>query len=130
MKFSQCSILLFNLFFLIPNSYAEINIKKCNANQGNYITFGGYDSHIAEKIINYKLHKQPDKRENSIIKIFANENGDDRNYWLTSIQTDNKAEDYLFYQLEQNKFTEVDLQQFQIFLPKIVECNQIKQVPI
>ena len=130
MKFNQYIFLLFSLFFLMSNSYAEINIKKCKANQGDYIIFDEYDSQIAEKIIDYKLHNQPEKRENSIIKIFANENRDDRNYWLASIQTDNKAEYYLFYQVDQNKFTEVDQQQFQILLPKIVECNQIKEVPI
>ena len=130
MKFNQYIFLLFSLFFLMSNSYAEINIKKCKANQGDYIIFDEYDSQIAEKIIDYKLHNQTEKRENSIIKIFANENSDDRNYWLASIQTDNKAEDYLFYQVDQNKFTEVDQQQFQILLPKIVECNQIKEVPI
>ena len=130
MKFNQYIFLLFSLFFLMSNSYAEINIKKCKANQGDYIIFDEYDSQIAEKIIDYKLHNQPEKRVISIIKIFANENSDDRNYWLASIQTDNKAEDYLFYQVDQNKFTEVDQQQFQILLPKIVECNQIKEVPI
>lgn len=130
MKLNHYFILLFSLFFFVSSSHADIDIKKCKANEGEYVIFDEYDSQIAEKIIDHLLHNQPEKRESSIIKIFANENSDDRNYWLASIQTDNKAEDYLFYQVDQNKFTEIDQQQFQILLPKIVGCNQIKEVPI
>lgn len=130
MKLSYYVISLFSLLLVISSSYAQIDIKKCKANEDEYIIFDEYDSQIAEKIIDYKLHNQPEKRENSIIKIFANENSDDRNYWLASIQTDDKSEYYLFYQVDENKFIEVDQNQFQVLLPKIVECNQIKQVPI
>jgi len=130
MKLSYYVISLFSLLLVISSSYAQIDIKKCKANEDEYIIFDEYDSQIAEKIIDYKLHNQPEKRENSIIKIFANENSDDRNYWLASIQTDDTSEYYLFYQVDENKFIEVDQNQFQVLLPKIVECNQIKQVPI
>lgn len=130
MKLIQYIIVLFCLFFSITSSYAEINIEKCQTNESDYIIFDEYDSHIAEKIIDYKLHNQPEKRESSIIKIFANENSDDRNYWLASFQFDDQSQQYLYYQVEPDNFTEIDKNQFEVLLPKIVECNQNKQTPI
>lgn len=130
MKLSHYVISLFSLFFVISISHAEMNIKKCKVTKEETLIFDEYDSQIAEKIIDYKLHNQPEKRENSIIKIFTNENSEDRNYWLASIQTDDKSECYLFYQVDKNEIIEVDQKQFQALLPKIVECNQTKQLPI
>ncbi|MCX8580670.1 MULTISPECIES: hypothetical protein [unclassified Gilliamella] len=130
MKLSHYVISLFSLFFVISISHAEINIKKCKVTKEEALIFDEYDSQIAEKIIDYKLHNQPEKRENSIIKIFTNENSEDRNYWLASIQTDDKSEFYLFYQVDKNEIIEVDQKQFEALLPKIVECNQTKQLPI
>lgn len=130
MKLSHYVISLFSLFFVISISHAEINIKKCKVTKEEALIFDEYDSQIAEKIIDYKLHNQPEKRENSIIKIFTNENSEDRNYWLGSIQTDDKSEFYLFYQVDKNEIIEVDQKQFEALLPKIVECNQTKQLPI
>ena len=130
MKLSHYVISLFSLFFVISISHAEMNIKKCKVTKEEALIFDEYDSQIAEKIIDYKLHNQPEKRENSIIKIFTNENSDDRNYWLASIQTDDKSEFYLFYQVDKNEIIEVDQKQFEALLPKIVECNQTKQLPI
>lgn len=130
MKLSQYTIILFCLCFSIASSYAEINIETCQTNDSEYIIFDEYDSQIAEKIIDYKLHNQPEKRESSIIKIFANENSDDRNYWLASFQFVDKSQQYLFYQVDTDKFIEIDQNQFQTLLPKIVECNQNKQSPI
>ena len=130
MKLSQYTIVLFCLLFSITSSYAEINIEKCKTNESDYIIFDEYDSQIAEKIIDYKLHNQPEKRESSIIKIFANENSDDRNYWLASFQFDDQTQQYLFYQVEPDTFIEIDKNQFDALLPKIVECNQNQQTPI
>ncbi|OCF99841.1 hypothetical protein A9G08_07185 [Gilliamella sp. wkB195] len=130
MKLSHYVISLFSLFFVISISHAEMNIKKCKVTKEEALIFDEYDSQIAEKIIDYKLHNQPEKRENSIIKIFTNENSEDRNYWLASIQTDEKSEYYLFYQVDKNEIIEVDQKQFEALLPKIVECNQTKQLPI
>ncbi|QYN42802.1 hypothetical protein [Gilliamella sp. ESL0443] len=130
MKLSHYVISLFSLFFVISVSHAEINIKKCKVTKEEALIFDEYDSQIAEKIIDYKLFNQPEKRENSIIKIFTNENSEDRNYWLASIQTDDKSEFYLFYQVDKNELIEVDQKQFEALLPKIVECNQTKQLPI
>lgn len=130
MKLSHYVISLFSLFFVISISHAEMNIKKCKVTKEETLIFDEYDSQIAEKIIDYKLHNQPEKRENSIIKIFTNENSEDRNYWLASIQTDEKSEYYLFYQVDKNEIIEVDQKQFEALLPKIVECNQTKQLPI
>ncbi|MCX8583081.1 MULTISPECIES: hypothetical protein [unclassified Gilliamella] len=130
MKLSHYVISLFSLFFVISISHAEMNIKKCKVTKEEALIFDEYDSQIAEKIIDYKLHNQPEKRENSIIKIFTNENSEDRNYWLASIQTDDKSEFYLFYQVDKNEIIEVDQKQFEALLPKIVECNQTKQLPI
>lgn len=130
MKLSQYPIVLFCLIFSITSSYAEINIEKCKTNESDYIIFDEYDSQIAEKIIDYKLHNQPEKRESSIIKIFANENSDDRNYWLASFQFDDQTQQYLFFQVEPETFIEIDKNQFEALLPKIVECNQNKQLPI
>lgn len=130
MKLSHYVISLFSLFFVISISHAEMNIKKCKVTKEETLIFDEYDSQIAEKIIDYKLHNQPEKRENSIIKIFTNENSEDRNYWLASIQTDDKSEFYLFYQVDKNEIIEVDQKQFEALLPKIVECNQTKQLPI
>ena len=130
MKLSQYTIVLFCLLFSITSSYAEINIEKCKTNESDYIIFDEYDSQIAEKIIDYKLHNQPEKRESSIIKIFANENSDDRNYWLASFQFDDQTQQYLFYQVEPDTFIEIDKNQFEALLPKIVECNQNQQTPI
>ncbi|OCF92585.1 hypothetical protein A9G17_05360 [Gilliamella sp. wkB7] len=130
MKLSQYIIVFFCLLFSITCSYAEINIEKCKTNESDYIIFDEYDSQIAEKIIDYKLHNQPEKRESSIIKIFANENSDDRNYWLASFQFDDQTQQYLFYQVEPDTFIEIDKNQFEALLPKIVECNQNKQTPI
>lgn len=130
MKLSHYVISLFSLFFVISISHAEMNIKKCKVTKEETLIFDEYDSQIAEKIIDYKLHNQPEKRENSIIKIFTNENSEDRNYWLASIQTDEKSEFYLFYQVDKNEIIEVDQKQFEALLPKIVECNQTKQLPI
>lgn len=130
MKLSHYVISLFSLFFVISISHAEINIKKCKVTKEEALIFDEYDSQIAEKIIDYKLHNQPEKRENSIIKIFTNENSEDRNYWLASIQIDDKSEFYLFYQVDKNEIIEVDQKQFEALLPKIVECNQTKQLPI
>lgn len=130
MKLSHYVISLFSLFFVISISHAEINIKKCKVTKEEALIFDEYDSQIAEKIIDYKLHNQPEKRENSIIKIFTNENSEDRNYWLASIQTDDKSEFYIFYQVDKNEIIEVDQKQFEALLPKIVECNQTKQLPI
>ncbi|MFQ0992688.1 hypothetical protein [Gilliamella apicola] len=130
MKLSQYTIVLFCLLFSITSSYAEINIEKCKTNESDYIIFDEYDSQIAEKIIDYKLHNQPEKRESSIIKIFANENSDDRNYWLASFQFDDQTQQYLFFQVEPETFIEIDKNQFEALLPKIVECNQNKQLPI
>lgn len=130
MKLSHYVISLFSLFFVISISHAEMNIKKCKVTKEEALIFDEYDSQIAEKIIDYKLHNQPEKRENSIIKIFTNENSEDRNYWLASIQVDDKSEFYLFYQVDKNEIIEVDQKQFEALLPKIVECNQTKQLPI
>lgn len=130
MKLSHYVISLFSLFFVISISHAEMNIKKCKVTKEEALIFDEYDSQIAEKIIDYKLHNQPEKRENSIIKIFTNENSEDRNYWLASIQTDDKSVCYLFYQVDKNEIIEVDQKQFEALLPKIVECNQTKQLPI
>ncbi|AHN26963.1 hypothetical protein GAPWK_2390 [Gilliamella apicola] len=130
MKLSQYTIVLFCLLFSITSSYAEINIEKCKTNESDYIIFDEYDSQIAEKIIDYKLHNQPEKRESSIIKIFANENSDDRNYWLASFQFDDQTQQYLFFQVEPETFIEIDKNQFEALLPKIVECNQNQQTPI
>ena len=130
MKLSQYTIVFFCLLFSITSSYAEINIEKCKTNDSDYIIFDEYDSQIAEKIIDYKLHNQPEKRESSIIKIFANENSDDRNYWLASFQFDDQTQQYLFYQVEPDTFIEIDKNQFEALLPKIVECNQNQQTPI
>lgn len=130
MKLSHYVISLFSLFFVISISHAEMNIKKCKVIKEEALIFDEYDSQIAEKIIDYKLHNQPEKRENSIIKIFTNENSEDRNYWLASIQIDDKSEFYLFYQVDKNEIIEVDQKQFEALLPKIVECNQTKQLPI
>ena len=130
MKLSQYTIVLFCLLFSITSSYAEINIEKCKTNESDYIIFDEYDSQIAEKIIDYKLHNQPEKRESSIIKIFANENSDDRNYWLASFQFDDQTQQYLFFQVEPETFIEIDKNQFEALLTKIVECNQNKQLPI
>lgn len=130
MKLSQYTIVLFCLLFSITSSYAEINIEKCKTNESDYIIFDEYDSQIAEKIIDYKLHNQPEKRESSIIKIFANENSDDRNYWLASFQFNDQTQQYLFFQVEPETFIEIDKNQFEALLPKIVECNQNKQLPI
>lgn len=130
MKLSHYVISLFSLFFVISISHAEMNIKKCKVTKEEALIFDEYDSQIAEKIIDYKLHNQPEKRENSIIKIFTNENSEDRNYWLASIQIDDKSECYLFYQVDKNEIIEVDQKQFEALLPKIVECNQTKQLPI
>ncbi|MCX8660312.1 hypothetical protein J3T98_05030 [Gilliamella sp. B2772] len=130
MKLSHYVISLFSLFFVISISHAEMNIKKCKVTKEEALIFDEYDSQIAEKIIDYKLHNQPEKRENSIIKIFTNENSEDRNYWLASIQIDDKSEFYLFYQVDKNEIIEVDQKQFEALLPKIVECNQTKQLPI
>ncbi|MWP61432.1 hypothetical protein [Gilliamella sp. Pas-s25] len=130
MKLSLSALVLSCLCFFIPISHAEISIKKCQSNQSDYIIFDEYDAKIAEKIIDYKLHDQPEKRENSIIQIFANENSDDRNDWLASFLFDDESEQYLFYQVEQDEFIEIDKKQFETLLPKIVECNQNKQVPI
>ena len=130
MKLSQYIIVFFCLLFSITSSYAEINIEKCKTNESDYIIFDEYDSQIAEKIIDYKLHNQPEKRESSIIKIFANENSDDRNYWLASFQFDDQTQQYLFYQVEPDTFIEIDKNQFEALLPKIVECNQNQQTPI
>lgn len=130
MKLSHYVISLFSLFFVISISHAEMNIKKCKVTKEEALIFDEYDSQIAEKIIDYKLHNQPEKRENSIIKIFTNENSEDRNYWLASIQTDDKSGSYLFYQVDKNEIIEVDQKQFEALLPKIVECNQTKQLPI
>ena len=118
------------LSFFTLNSYAEINIPKCQINQNQYMIFDEYDTQIAEKIIDYKLHDQPEKRASSIIKIFANDNSENRNYWLASFQFDDNTTQYLFFQVEPDKFIEVDQKQFQTLLPKIIECNQNKQTPI
>ncbi|OCG12752.1 hypothetical protein A9G24_08610 [Gilliamella sp. App6-5] len=130
MKLSLSALVFSYLCFFVPISHAEISIKKCQSNQSDYIIFDEYDAKIAEKIINYKLHDQPEKRENSIIQIFANENSDDRNDWLASFRFDDESEKYLFYQVDQNEFIEIDKKQFETLLPKIVACNQNKQVPI
>ncbi|MWN05883.1 hypothetical protein [Gilliamella sp. Pas-s95] len=130
MKLSLSALVFSCLCFFIPISHAEISIKKCQFNQSDYIIFDEYDAKIAEKIIDYKLHDQPEKRENSIIQIFANENSDDRNDWLASFRFDDESEEYLFYQVEQDEFIEIDKKQFETLLPKIVACNQNKQVPI
>ncbi|OCG21915.1 hypothetical protein A9G22_08815 [Gilliamella sp. App2-1] len=130
MNLSLYTIVLFCLCFFVPTSNAEISIKKCQSNQNNYIIFDEYDANIAEKIIDYKLRDQPEVRENSIIKIFTNENSDDRNDWLASFLFDDQTEQYLFYQVDQDEFIEIDKKQFETLLPKIVECNQNKQTPI
>ena len=130
MKLNHYFILLSSLFFFESNSHADININKCKANEGEYVIFDEYDSQIAEKIIEHILHNQPEKRESSIIKIFANENSDDRNYWLSSFQFDDQTHQYLFYQVDTDNFIEIDRDQFEDLLPSIVECNQNKQTPI
>ncbi|NUF28057.1 hypothetical protein [Gilliamella sp. ESL0254] len=130
MKLSLSALVLSFLCFFVPISHAEISIKKCQPNQSDYIIFDEYDAKIAENIIDYKLHDQPEKRENSIIQIFANENSDDRNDWLASFRFDDESEQYLFYQVDQDEFIEIDKKQFETLLPKIVACNQNKQVPI
>ncbi|OCG04659.1 hypothetical protein [Gilliamella sp. wkB112] len=130
MKLSQCAIVLSSLLFFTHNSYAEINIKKCEPNPSSYIFFDEIDSEKAEKLINYQLHDQPEKRESSVIKIFTNENADDRNYWIASFKSDNQSEQYLFYQVDQDKIIKIDDKQFQTLLPKIIACNLNKQVPL
>ncbi|OCG23069.1 hypothetical protein [Gilliamella sp. App4-10] len=130
MKLNLYTIVLFCLCFFVSTSNAEISIKKCQSNQNNYIIFDEYDANIAEKIIDYKLRDQPEVRENSIIKIFTNENSEDRNDWLASFLFDDQTEQYLFYQVDQDEFIEIDKKQFETLLPKIVECNQNKQTPI
>ncbi|OCF96609.1 hypothetical protein [Gilliamella sp. wkB308] len=130
MKLNQYAIVLSSLLFFIPNSYAEINIKTCQTNKTDYIIFDEIDSQIAENIIEHKLHNQPEIRENTIIKVFANENNDDRNYWIASFEFEDQTTQYLFYQVDENKFIDIDQQQFETLLPKIVKCNQNQQVPI
>lgn len=130
MKLSLYAVALSCLCFFVQTCNADINIKKCQPNQNDYIIFDEYDVKISEKIIDYKLHDQPEKRENSVIQIFANENSDDRNDWITSFLFDDQSEQFLFYQVDQDKFIEIDKKQFDALLPKIVECNQNKQVPI
>ncbi|MCO6551738.1 MAG: hypothetical protein J6563_02035 [Gilliamella sp.] len=130
MKLSLYAVVLSCLCFFVPISNADINIKKCQPNQNDYIIFDEYDVKISEKIIDYKLYDQPEKRENSVIQIFANENSDDRNDWIASFLFDDQSEQFLFYQVDQDKFIEIDKKQFDALLPKIVECNQNKQVPI
>lgn len=130
MKMSQCAIVLSSLLFFINSSYADISIKKCQASESSYIFFDESDSNLVEKLIDYQLHDQLEERENTVIKIFANENADDRNYWLASFQFDDQQKEYLFYQADQNEFIQIDQKQFQTLLPKIVECNRNKLVPI
>ncbi|WP_085246913.1 hypothetical protein [Gilliamella mensalis] len=130
MKLSLSALVFSFLCFFIPSSHAEISIKKCQANQSDYIIFDEYDTKIAETIIDYKLHDQPEKREHTMIKIFANENSEDRNDWLALFRFDDESEQYLFYQVDQDEFIEIDNKQFETLLPKIVACNYNKQVPI
>ncbi|OCG07424.1 hypothetical protein A9G13_04055 [Gilliamella sp. wkB178] len=130
MKLSLCTIVLSSLLFFTHNSYADINIKKCQPNNSSYIFFDEIDSEKVEKLINYQLHDQPEKRESSVIKIFTNENADDRNYWIASFKSDNQSEQYLFYQVDQDKIIKIDHKQFQTLLPKIIACNLNKQVPL
>lgn len=130
MKLSRCAIILSSLLFYIHSSYADINIKKCQSDESSYVIFDESDSNTVEKMINYQLHDQPEKRENSVIKFFANENSDDRNYWIASFQFADQQEQYLFYQTDKNEFINIDQKQYQTLLPKIVECNQNKQVPL
>ncbi|OCG30268.1 hypothetical protein A9G34_02395 [Gilliamella sp. Choc4-2] len=130
MNLKKTIINLIGLLFSITSSHAEISINKCKTNGSEYVIFDEKDSQIAENIIEYQLHNQPDLRENSIIKIFANENNNDRNYWIASFEFEDQDNKFLFYQVDQNKFTEIDQTQFQILLPKIVECNNNKLVPI
>lgn len=130
MKLSLSAIVMSCLCCFVLTSHAEVNVKKCQPNQNDYIIFDEYDSNIAEKIIEYKLHNQPEKRENSIIKIFANENNDDRNDWIASFLFDDQSEQFFLYQVDQDRFVDLDQKQFDSLLPKIVECNQNKQLPI
>lgn len=130
MKLSQCAIVLSSLLCFIPSSYADVNIKKCQSNQSSYIFFNENDMEIVEKLISHQLHDQQEKRENSVIKIFTNENADDRNYWIASFKLNNQPEQFLFYQVDQNKISEIDQKQYYNLLPKIIECNQNKQVPV
>lgn len=130
MKLSRCAIILSSLLFYIHSSYADININKCQSDESSYVIFDESDSSIVEKMIDYQLHDQPEKRENSVIKFFANENSDDRNYWIASFQFADQQEQYLFYQTDKNEFINIDQKQYQTLLPKIVECNQNKQVPL
>lgn len=130
MKLSRCAIILSSLLFYIHSSYADININKCQSDESSYVIFDESDSNIVEKMIDYQLHDQPEKRENSVIKFFANENSDDRNYWIASFQFADQQEQYLFYQTDKNEFINIDQKQYQTLLPKIVECNQNKQVPL
>lgn len=130
MKLNQYVAILFSLLLFIPNSQAEINLKQCKIYKMNYIIFDESDSQIVENIIDHQLYNQPDIRENTVIKIFTNDNSEDRNYWLASFQLKDQKSLYLFYQVDENKFTKINQQQFETLLPKIVGCNANQEIPI
>jgi hypothetical protein len=130
MKSYLYAIVLSFLYFFVSTSHADIDIKKCQPNQNGHVIFNDDDDKIAKKIIDYKLHDQSEKHEYIIIKIFANENHDDRNDWIASFLFDDKFEQYLLYQVDQNQFIDIDEKQFDALSSKIIECNQDKQTPI
>ena len=52
MKLNHYFILLFSLFFFVSSSHADIDIKKCKANEGEYVIFDEYDSqYLLMKIV-------------------------------------------------------------------------------
>lgn len=130
MKLRYCAILLFSFLFYSQTSSADINVKKCKVNKSDYISFDERDSKISENLIDSILHNQPEKRETAIIKIFANENGDDRNYWLAVFNFADDSHQYLFFQADKDKPVEINKKQFDELFPKVVGCNQNKDVPI
>lgn len=129
MKLIRRAIVLSSLLCYVNSSYADINIKKCQSNGSSYLIFDESDSDQVEKLIKHQLHTQPERRQNSVIKIFTNDNADDRNYWIASFQFADLQNQYLFYQNDKNEFINIDQKQYQTLLPKVVECNQNKQVP-
>lgn len=131
MKLSKFAIVLSSLFFFSFNSHADtIIIKECRTNPHDYLVFNESDHAISEKIVDHQFANNPDLKDDTIVEIYTNDYYEDRNDWIASFTFEDKHKSYLLYQVDKDEFTELDQNQYQFLLAKIVKCNADKQQPI
>lgn len=130
MKLSKFAIVLSSLFFFSFNSHADITIKECRTNPHDYLVFNESDNAISEKIVDHQFASNPDLKDDTIVEIYTNDYYEDRNDWIASFTFEDKHKSYLLYQVDKDEFTELDQNQYQSLLAKIVKCNADKQLPI